>query len=132
VPATTHGPSADSRDRSPERGHGGGHTARALSPAKRELAKSPARAAQVQECHRELFASSSELLRQGIQRITGVAAREAVAQVESATGAVVCAFASGALVEVFQLDQNISAAIWNGGEGGPPRTDGSLERRSGD
>ena len=35
----------------------------ALSPAERDLAKSPAGAAKVQEFHRQLFANSSELLR---------------------------------------------------------------------
>ena len=43
----------------------------ALSPAEKELAKTPAGAAQVQAFHRQLFASSSDLLRQEINRITG-------------------------------------------------------------
>jgi uncharacterized protein YbcI len=61
----------------------------ALTPAKKALAWSPAGAAQVQEFHRQLFASSSEPLRQEIERITGVAVREAAAEVEPATGTVV-------------------------------------------
>ena len=55
----------------------------ALSPAERDLAKSPAGAAQMQEFHRQLFANSSESLRQEIKRITGVNVREATAQVET-------------------------------------------------
>src|SRR5206468_5934553 len=49
----------------------------ALSPAERAMSKSPEGAAQVQEFHRQLFASSSDLLRQEIQRITGMQVREA-------------------------------------------------------
>src|SRR5579864_3255221 len=58
----------------------------ALSPAERALARSPAGAAQVQEFHRQLFASSSAALRQEIRKITGVEVREAVAEVETTTG----------------------------------------------
>src|SRR5437016_14222602 len=58
----------------------------ALSPAERDLAKTPAGTAQVQEFHRELFNDSSEALQQEIKRITGVEVREAAVQVEPATG----------------------------------------------
>ena len=61
----------------------------ALSEAEKALARSPAGAAQVQEFHRQLFASASDALRQEIKRITGVEVREAVAEVEPATGTVV-------------------------------------------
>src|ERR1700752_1412524 len=67
----------------------------ALSPAERAMAKSPAGAAQVQEFHRQLFASASDALREEITRITGVAVREATAEVEPSTGAVVQAFTTG-------------------------------------
>ena len=90
----------------------------ALSPAEREMARSPEGAATVQEFHRELFFNSSESLRKEIQRITGVEVREAVAEVEPTTGAVVCAFASGTVVQVFQLSQGILAGTWN--KSGPP------------
>lgn len=85
----------------------------ALSPAERDVAKSPEGAAKVQEFHRQLFASSSQLLREQIKRITGVDVREAMAEVEPMTGAVVCAFASGTMVQVFQLAQGIHADTWN-------------------
>ena len=85
----------------------------ALSPAEKDMAKSPAGAATVQEFHRQLFSNSSQSLREEIQRITGVDVREAVAEVEPSTGAVVCAFASGTMVQVFQLAQGILADTWN-------------------
>ena len=85
----------------------------ALSPAEKDMAKSPAGAAKVQEFHRQLFSSSSQSLRAEIQRITGVQVGEAVAEVEPTTGAVVCAFASGTIVQVFQLAQDIPAGAWN-------------------
>jgi uncharacterized protein YbcI len=85
----------------------------ALTPAEEALARSPEGAAQVQEFHRQLFANSSDLLREEIKRITGVAVREAAAEVETATGTVVHAFTSGTMVQVFQLAQGILADTWN-------------------
>ncbi|MCX5653090.1 MAG: DUF2294 domain-containing protein [Planctomycetota bacterium] len=90
----------------------------ALTPAEEALAMSPEGAAQVQEFHRQLFTSSSELLRQEIRRITGVEVREAAAEVETATGTVVHAFTSGTMVQVFQLAQGILAGTWNGKDRG--------------
>lgn len=86
----------------------------ALSPAEKVLAGSPEGAAQVREYHRQLFTNSSDLLRQEIQRITGVEVREAAAEVEPSTGTVVCAFASGTMVQVFLLAKNVSVNTWNG------------------
>jgi uncharacterized protein YbcI len=86
----------------------------ALAPAEKALAKSPAGAVQVQEFHRQLFASSCHSLRQEIQRITGVEVREATAEVETMSGAVVHAFTTGALVQVFLLAQSIAADAWSG------------------
>jgi uncharacterized protein YbcI len=73
----------------------------ALSPAEKVLAQSAAGAAQVQEFHRQLFASSSEAFRREIKRIAGVEVVEAAAEVEPATGAVVHAFTNGTMVQVF-------------------------------
>ena len=84
----------------------------ALTPAEEAMAESPAGAAQVQEFHRQLFANSSELLRQEIKRITGVEVREAAAEVETVTGTMVHAFTSGTMVQVFQLAQGILAGAW--------------------
>jgi uncharacterized protein YbcI len=89
----------------------------ALSPAERETAKkSPADAAKVEEFHRQLFANSSQSLRDDIKRITSVEVREAVAEIEPATGAVVQAFTSSAMVQVFRLSQSVPRDSWSSPE----------------
>jgi uncharacterized protein YbcI len=75
----------------------------ALTPAERALAKTAEGAAKVQEFHRQLFATSFESLRQEIKRITGREVQEATAEVEPATGAIVQAFTTGTMVQVFLL-----------------------------
>ena len=85
----------------------------ALSPAEKALARTPEGAVQVQEFHRQLFKDSADLLRQEIKRITGVAVGEAAAEIETTTGAVVHAFTTGTMVQVFQLAGRISAETWN-------------------
>ncbi len=81
----------------------------ALTPAERAMSKSASGAAQVQEFHRQLFASSSETLRQEIHRITGRLVREAAAEVEPPTGAIVHAFTTGTVLQVFLLAPNTPA-----------------------
>jgi uncharacterized protein YbcI len=81
----------------------------ALTPAERALAQSPVGAAQVQEFHRQLFASSSAEMRQEIKRITGREVREAAAEIETATGTVVHAFTSGAMLQVYLLAAKATA-----------------------
>jgi uncharacterized protein YbcI len=76
----------------------------ALTPAEKALALDPAGAAQVQDFHRQLFLSSAASLRKEITRITGREVREAAAEIEPATGAVVHAFTTGNVVQVFRLD----------------------------
>jgi uncharacterized protein YbcI len=88
----------------------------ALSPAEKALAMSTEGIAQVQEFHRQLFASASDSLRQEIKRITGVEVREAVAEVETATGTVVKVFTSGTVVQVFLLARGVPADSWSGDE----------------
>ena len=85
-----------------------------LSPAERALAQTPDGAAEVQEYHRRLFASSFDELRQEIKRITGVEVREVAAEIEPATGTVVKAFTTGTVVQVFLLARNIPAETWSG------------------
>ena len=85
----------------------------ALSPAEKALARTSEGAVQVQEFHRQLFKNSADSLRQEIKRITGVAVGEAAAEIETTTGAVVHAFTSGTMVQVFQLAGRISAETWN-------------------
>jgi uncharacterized protein YbcI len=86
----------------------------ALSLAETAVAKSPAGAAQMQEFHRQLFASSCEPLRQEIKRITGVEVRGATAEVETINGAVMQTFASGTVVQVFLLARGVPADTWSG------------------
>ena len=86
----------------------------ALSPAEAALAKTAEGAAQVQDFHRQLFANSCEPLRQEIKRITGVAVREAGAEVETSTGTVVQIFTTGGMVQVFLLAPGLTADAWNG------------------
>jgi uncharacterized protein YbcI len=76
----------------------------ALSPAEKALARSSEGAAKVQEFHRQLFQNSSDSLREEICRITGRKVRQAIAEVEPTTGAVVHAFTTGTMVQVFLLD----------------------------
>jgi uncharacterized protein YbcI len=83
----------------------------ALTPAEKALARSADGAAQVQEFHRQLFATSSESLRREIQRITGRQVREATAEVEPATGAIVHAFTTGTVVQVFLLAATAGASL---------------------
>lgn len=82
----------------------------ALTPAERALARSPAGAAQVQEFHRQLFASTTEEMRLEIERITGRKVREAAGEIDPETGAVVLAFTTGAMVQVFLLNPTEPAA----------------------
>lgn len=88
----------------------------ALSPAERALSQSPAGAAQVQDFHRQLFANSSTSLREEIQKITGMEVREATAEVETSSGAVVQAFTTGTVVQVFLLDGQVAEDSWSGSE----------------
>jgi uncharacterized protein YbcI len=88
----------------------------ALSPAEKALAMSLEGVAQVQEFHRQLFASASDSLRQEIKQITGVEVREAAAEVETATGTVVKVFASGTVVQVFLLARDVPADAWSENE----------------
>jgi uncharacterized protein YbcI len=89
----------------------------ALTKAERTLAQSPQGASKVQEFHRQLFSSSSEPMRQEIKKITGVDVRESAAEVETATGTVVQAFTTGAMVQVFLLTQNVASDTWTESNG---------------
>src|ERR1700685_2366940 len=79
----------------------------ALSPAEQAMAQSPEGAAKVQEFHRQLFLTASDTLRQEIKRITGMEGREANAEVEPKTGALVQVFTSGTMVQVFLLNGKV-------------------------
>jgi uncharacterized protein YbcI len=85
-----------------------------LSSAERALARTPAGAAQVQEFHRQLFASASAPLREEIRRITGAEVREATVEVKARTGTVVQVFTTGITVKVFLLAHPVPAGSWSG------------------
>jgi uncharacterized protein YbcI len=94
----------------------------ALTPAEKILASTEVGAAKVEQYHRALFAVSCDELRKEIQRLTGRKVREAAVVVEPATGAIVHAFTSGTVVQIFQLEPSgvmthLSAGI------DPDRTD---------
>lgn len=91
----------------------------ALTVAEKALSQTAEGAAQVREFHRALFQSSVGELRSEIERITGVAVREAAAEVETSTGAVVHVFTTGTMVQVFQLSGGLSAETWNGSDVAP-------------
>jgi uncharacterized protein YbcI len=85
----------------------------ALSPAERSLAKSAEGAAKVQEFHRQLFADAAEPLRQRIKQLTGVAVREAIAEIETTTGSVIQVFTTGTMVQVFLLAGHVPDGAWS-------------------
>jgi uncharacterized protein YbcI len=92
----------------------------ALTPAEKILARTETGASKVEEYHRALFAVSCDELRKEIQRLTGRKVREAAVVVEPATGAIVHAFTSGTMVQIFQLEPHgvathVSAGVANGG-----------------
>lgn len=92
----------------------------ALSPAEKALAQNAAGAAKVQEYYRQLFATNAHALREEIKRITGVAVREAQAEIETGNGAATIAFASGTVVHVLLLASSIPPEIWSGRSTGEP------------
>jgi uncharacterized protein YbcI len=87
----------------------------ALSPAEQAMAQSPEGAAKVQEFHRQLFHNASNTLKQEIKRITGLDVREATAEVEPTTGAVVQVFTSGSMVQVFLLSGDMASESFASG-----------------
>jgi uncharacterized protein YbcI len=80
----------------------------ALSPGEMAMAGTPDGAAKVQEFHRQLFLSASDALREEVKRITGMDVRGATVDVDPRAGAVVQAFTSGTMVQVFLLAGNVS------------------------
>jgi uncharacterized protein YbcI len=93
----------------------------ALTPAEKLLSRTPEGATQVREFHRELFQNSLGPMQEEIERITGVAVREAAAEIETSTGAVLQVFTTGTMVQVFQLAGTLSPRTWSGIEGEPLR-----------
>ncbi len=88
----------------------------ALSPAEQAMAQSAEGAAKVQEYHRQLFLSGSAALQEEIKRITGMDVREAAAEVEPKSGAVVHVFTSGTMVQVFLLSGKLPSEAFAEGD----------------
>lgn len=86
----------------------------ALSPAEQALLQTPDGAAHVQDYHRRLFESDSQLLREEIKRITGAAVREATTEVDTRGGSVMKVFPTGTTVQVFLLASAVPPDAWNG------------------
>jgi uncharacterized protein YbcI len=87
----------------------------ALSLAEKALARTPEGAAQLQKFHQQLFANACGPLRDEIKRITRVDVREAIAEVETASGSVAHVFTSGTMVQVFLLAERVPSDSWCGG-----------------
>jgi uncharacterized protein YbcI len=81
----------------------------ALTPAERDLVRTPQGATQVQEFHRQLFASSCESMREKIKTITGRDVREEAAEIETDVGTIAHTFKSGAMVQVFLLTPELDS-----------------------
>jgi len=81
----------------------------ALTPAEKILARTETGASKVEDYHRALFAVSCDELRHEIQRLTGRRVREAAVVMEPASGAIVHAFTSGTMVQIFQLEPSAAA-----------------------
>jgi len=94
----------------------------ALTPAEKILARTEDGATKVEQYHRALFAVSCDELRKEIQRLTGRRVREAAVVVEPATGAIVHAFTSGTMVQIFQLEPH---GVVTHVSAGTPAEDGS-------
>lgn len=81
----------------------------ALTPAEQALVRTTQGATQVQEFHRQLFASSSDSMREKIKTITGRDVREATVEIETNAGAIAHAFTSGVMVQVFLLTPELDS-----------------------
>ena len=90
----------------------------ALTPAETALAATTEGAAKVQDFHRQLFTSSNASLRDTIKRITGLKVRESAAEIDPNTGAVVHAFTTGTMVQVFLLSKVEPARMRRGSGSG--------------
>jgi uncharacterized protein YbcI len=75
----------------------------ALTPAEKQLSRTPAGAAQVQEFHRQLFANSSDGMREEILRLTGRHVCEASGEIADSTAVVMQSLTTGDMVQVYSL-----------------------------
>ena len=69
----------------------------------------------MQEFHRQLFLNAADTLRKDIKRITGMDVREATAEVEPISGAVIQIFTRGTMVQVFLLSGKVPGGSFDTG-----------------
>lgn len=84
-----------------------------LSPAEKEMARTPEGAARVGEFHRQLFLTAADALYQDLNVILGVAVREAAVEMETGISSIVEVFPSGTLVQVYHLAQSVETETWS-------------------
>ncbi len=85
----------------------------ALTTAEKNLSQDPNAASQLQAFHRELFHNSSNSMNQEIERITGRNVREAVGGMETESGSLLYASATGAMVQVYMLTPEAKTGTGN-------------------
>lgn len=86
----------------------------ALSPVEVTLSQTEIGAAQVQEYHDRLFKSSLPGLREELQRVMGVAIKDAAVKFETDNGVVTHTFVNGTVIQLFRLESGIPVSKWNG------------------
>jgi uncharacterized protein YbcI len=84
-----------------------------LSPAEREMARTPEGAGKIHEFHQQLFQTSAMVLHHEIERILGLQVLESTEEIERAGGSVMKVFASGAMVQVFRLSRATPTQSWS-------------------
>ena len=83
----------------------------ALTIAEKKLLQDPHAAHQLQAFHRELFLSSSNTMKQEIARVTGRTVRESSSEIETASGSLVYAPATGVMIQVYLLNPEVNSDV---------------------
>ena len=87
----------------------------ALTTVEKKLAQDPQAANQLQAFHRELFLNSSSTMKQEIARVTGRSVQESVSELETGSGSVVYAPATGVMIQVYMLNPASQSGQANAG-----------------
>jgi len=88
----------------------------ALTIAEKNLSQDPDAANQLQTFHRELFLNSSSAMKQEIAKVTGRTVREAVSEIETASGSLVYAAATGVMIQVYMLNPKVNSDLETRGD----------------
>ena len=83
----------------------------ALTIAEKTLSQDPHAANQLKALHRELFLSSTNTMNQEIARITGRTVRETASEIETASGSLVYAAATGVMIQVYMLNPEVNSDV---------------------